>query len=95
MESIFETNDISGVRSNGTLIIKGMPEALLPKCAYYINSSGEKLPLLQKDRQRFDKMSHRMGAKGLRPILITYLPLMQPIHSEVKKKFNIKKRRDL
>jgi len=79
MQSIFDTKDIGGSRSHGTLIIKGMPEALLPRCAYYINKEGEKVPVLLKDKQRFEKISHKMGARGLRPILITYLPLVDPI----------------
>ena len=86
MQSIFDTKDVGGFRSHGTLIIKGMPEALLPRCAYYINKDGEKVPVLLKDKQRFEKISHKMGARGLRPILITYLPLVDPIQTEVKQR---------
>lgn len=52
MQSIFASSD--STQSKQTLIAKGMPEALLPECSFYLDKDGDKIPLLTKDRQRFE-----------------------------------------
>ena len=54
-ESIFSKNDTLGYHSKSSLIVKGMPEALLPECAFFLDKDGHQTPLLVSDRQRFEK----------------------------------------
>lgn len=73
MESIFGSYDSNINISKSSLIVKGMPEAILPVCTFYLDKDGDKVPLLEKDRKRFYGLANLMGNKGLRPVLITYL----------------------
>jgi len=49
-----------------------MPEAIIQHCAYYMDNNGQKRILLKEDKENYEKMSRRMGERGLRPILIAY-----------------------
>lgn len=40
-----------------TLIVKGMPEALLPECSFFLDKDGLQSPLLVSDRNRFEKLA--------------------------------------
>ena len=53
--------------------MKGMPEALLHECEFYLDKDGISKRLEKEDRDRFQKTAHVMGSKGLRPVLITFL----------------------
>ena len=50
MESIFGCHDSNIHISKSSLIVKGMPEAILPECSFYLDKDGDKVPLLLKDR---------------------------------------------
>jgi magnesium-transporting ATPase (P-type) len=52
--------------------VKGMPEAIIDHCAYFMDNLGQKRILTSEDRVNIEKISRRMGERGLRPILLAY-----------------------
>jgi magnesium-transporting ATPase (P-type) len=76
-----------GGTTSKTLIVKGIPEALLPKCTFFLDKDGLHTPLLVSDRLRFEKLADKMGKNGLRAVLITYMmikDLEQPTESTLR-----------
>jgi magnesium-transporting ATPase (P-type) len=76
-----------GGATSKTLIVKGIPEALLPKCTFFLDKDGLHTPLLVSDRVRFEKLADKMGKNGLRAVLITYMMIKdieQPTESTLR-----------
>jgi Ca2+-transporting ATPase len=56
--------------------VKGMPEAVLGECSYYVGKNASPIALQDDDRADVLSQSRRMAASGLRVLAMAYGPTL-------------------
>jgi Ca2+-transporting ATPase len=52
------------------LLVKGAPEALLPRCAWHLGAAGEQVELTDDDRRALDEAEEDLAARGRRMLAL-------------------------
>lgn len=71
--------------NNTTLMIKGAPDILLPRCETLIGDRGEAIPLTSNQRQRIENIKDNWSRQGKRVILLARKPTVVPFSTNHEK----------
>ncbi|KAF1841808.1 calcium ATPase [Cucurbitaria berberidis CBS 394.84] len=81
--------------NNTTLMIKGAPDILLPRCELALNSKGDAVPLTDAQRLRIDNIKDCWSRQGKRVILLARKPTVIPFSSNHEKEVLVAARHSL
>lgn len=74
------TNAAAGSNDGSSLyFVKGMPEAVLGECSYYVGKNAAPIALQDDDRADVLSQSRRMAASGLRVLAMAYGPTLEQL----------------
>ena len=78
-----------------TLMIKGAPDILLPRCDLILNALGEEVPLSEAQRLRIEEIKDSWSSQGKRVILMARKPTIMPFSSNQEKEILVSAREGL
>ncbi|KAI4690640.1 uncharacterized protein J4E88_002112 [Alternaria novae-zelandiae] len=81
--------------NNATLMIKGAPDILLPRCDLILNEKGEEIPLTDAQRLRIDTVKDSWSRQGKRVILLARKPTIVPFSANHEKEVLVAAREGL
>ncbi|KAI4956212.1 hypothetical protein J4E91_000423 [Alternaria rosae] len=81
--------------NNATLMIKGAPDILLPRCDLILNEKGEEIPLTDAQRLRIDAVKDSWSRQGKRVILLARKPTIVPFSANHEKEVLVAAREGL
>jgi sodium/potassium-transporting ATPase subunit alpha len=87
--------DQSATSNNTTLMIKGAPDILLPRCELVLNEKNEAVPLSDAQRRRIENIKDGWSRQGKRVILMARKPTVAPFSSNAEKEVLVAARQGL
>ncbi|KAI4637641.1 hypothetical protein J4E83_000458 [Alternaria metachromatica] len=81
--------------NNATLMIKGAPDILLPRCDLILNEKGEEILLTDAQRLRIDTVKDSWSRQGKRVILLARKPTIVPFSANHEKEVLVAAREGL
>jgi sodium/potassium-transporting ATPase subunit alpha len=87
--------DQSATSNNTTLMIKGAPDILLPRCELVLNEKNEAVPLSDAQRRRIEYIKDGWSRQGKRVILMARKPTVAPFSSNAEKEVLVAARQGL
>jgi sodium/potassium-transporting ATPase subunit alpha len=81
--------------NNTTLMIKGAPDILLPRCELVLNEKNEAVPLTDAQRNRIEQIKDGWSRQGKRVILMARKPTVAPFSSNAEKEVLVAARQGL
>ena len=81
--------------NNTTLMIKGAPDILLPRCDTVLNSNNEAVPLTDAQRFRIEQIKDDWSRQGKRVILMARKPTVMPFSTNAEKEVLVTARQGL
>lgn len=81
--------------NNTTLMIKGAPDILIPRCDTLLNEKNEAVPLTDPQRQRIEQIKDNWSRQGKRVILLARKPTVVPFSSNHEKEVLVAARQGL
>ncbi|KAL6705838.1 hypothetical protein ACN47E_006298 [Coniothyrium glycines] len=81
--------------NNTTLMIKGAPDILLPRCELLLNDKGDSVPLTDAQRMRIENVKDNWSRQGKRVILLARKPTIVPFSSNHEREVLISARQGL
>lgn len=81
--------------NNTTLMIKGAPDILLPRCDTTLNNNNEAVPLTDAQRFRIEQIKDDWSRQGKRVILMARKPTVMPFSTNAEKEVLVAARQGL
>ncbi|EDU50209.1 MgtA, Cation transport ATPase [Pyrenophora tritici-repentis] len=81
--------------NNATLMIKGAPDILLPRCDLILNALGEEVELTEAQRLRIEQIKDSWSSQGKRVILMARKPTIMPFSNDQEKEILVSAREGL
>jgi sodium/potassium-transporting ATPase subunit alpha len=81
--------------NNTTLMIKGAPDILLPRCELVLNDKNEAVPLTDAQRLRIEQIKDGWSRQGKRVILMARKPTVAPFSANAEKEILVAARQGL
>ncbi|KAH7381738.1 hypothetical protein BKA66DRAFT_419220 [Pyrenochaeta sp. MPI-SDFR-AT-0127] len=81
--------------NNTTLMIKGAPDILLPRCDLLLDDKGESVPLTEAQRLRIENIKDSWSRQGKRVILLARKPTVVPFSANHEKEILVAARHGL
>ncbi|KAI8937735.1 hypothetical protein NX059_005435 [Plenodomus lindquistii] len=81
--------------NNTTLMMKGAPDIILPRCDLLLNGKGEAVPLTDTQRMRIENIKDNWSLQGKRVILLAQKPTVVPSSTNHEKEVLIAAREGL
>ncbi|CAO2657571.1 Nn.00g036970.m01.CDS01 [Neocucurbitaria sp. VM-36] len=85
----------SPTSNNTTLMIKGAPDILLPRCDLLLNDKGDAVPLTEAQRLRIESVKDDWSRQGKRVILLARKPTVVPFSANQEKEVLVAARHGL